>query len=357
MTGLLRGSFQVRFHGNDGTFEIVSKFLEAGYSSAASRRHVRVDFLLQARRLSQLDGAVISFDAGDALMDNLEFVDTHVHFYDLQHPELVYQHWQPGVPHPVMGWKLQKLAERNYIAEDYIAETLNANVVKAVHVQAAIGSPDPVTETEWLQEAADRTGFPHGIVAHADLRDPGIEGVLERHCESPNMRGIRDFSYGDYLVEPDYHRGFALLEKFNLVSSMPVKWTDMENLRVLANKFPNVMIVVDHTGTPEERTDEYFEKWKSGVATAASCDNIRWKISGLGMGDNNWTVDSIRRYVLTSIETVGVDRCFFATNWPVDWLWSTYDKVVDAYKEIISGFSRDEQAALFSKTAEELYRI
>ena len=34
------------------------------------------------------------------------------------------------------------------------------------------------------------------------------------------MRGIRDFSYGDYLVEPDYHRGFALLEKYNLVSSM-----------------------------------------------------------------------------------------------------------------------------------------
>ena len=136
------------------------------------------------------------------------------------------------------------------------------------------------------------------------------------------MRGIRDFSYGDYLVEPDYHRGFALLEKFNLVSSMPVKWTDMENLRALANKFPNIMIVVDHTGTPEERTDEYFEKWKSGVATAASCDNIRWKISGLGMGDNNWTADSIRRYVLTSIETVGVDRCFFATNWPVDWIFS-----------------------------------
>ena len=63
-------------------------------------------------------------------MDKLDFVDTHVHFYDLQHPELVYEHWQPGVPHPVMGWKLQKLAERNYIAEDYIAETRNANVTR-----------------------------------------------------------------------------------------------------------------------------------------------------------------------------------------------------------------------------------
>ena len=290
-------------------------------------------------------------------MEKLEFVDTHVHYYDMQHPELIYGHWLPGVPHPTMGMKLQKLAHRNYLAEDYIAETRNANVVKAVHVQAAIDSPDPVTETEWLQEAADRTGFPHGIVAHADLRDPGIEGVLERHCESPNMRGIRDFSYGDYLVEPDYHRGFALFEKFNLVSSMPVKWTDMEKLRDLANKFPNIMIVVDHTGTPEERTDEYFEKWKSGVAIAASCDNIRWKISGLGMGDPDWTVDSIRRYVMTSIETMGVDRCFFGTNWPVDWIFSDYDKVVDAYTEIISGFSRDEQEMLFSKTAEGLYRI
>ena len=69
-------------------------------------------------------------------------------FYDMRHPELVYSHWQPGGPHPSLGWQVQKLAERNYFAEDYIAETRNANVVKAVHVQAAIGSPDPVTETE-----------------------------------------------------------------------------------------------------------------------------------------------------------------------------------------------------------------
>ena len=290
-------------------------------------------------------------------MDKLEFVDSHVHFYDMQHPELVYAHWQPGVPHPSLGWQIQKLAERSYFAEDYIAETRKANVVKAIHVQAAIGSPDPVTETEWLQEAAERTGYPHGIVAHADLRDSGVEAVLERHCESANMRGIRDFSYGDYLVEPDYHRGFALLEKYNLVSSMPVGWPEMEKLRALADKFPNIVIVVDHTGSPTERTDEYFEKWKCGMAVAASCENIRWKISGLGMGDNNWTVESIRRYVLTSIDTFGVDRCFFASNWPVDWLWSTYDELVDAYTETVSDFSRDEQTALFSKNAEELYRI
>ena len=290
-------------------------------------------------------------------MEKLEFVDTHVHFYDMQHPELVYGHWQPGVPHETLGEQIQRLAERNYLAEDYIAETRNANVTKAVHVQAAIGSPDPVAETEWLQAAADRTGFPHGIVAHADLRDPGVEAVLERHCQLPNMRGIRDFSYGDYLIEPDFHRGFALLEKYNLVSSIAAGWQDMAKLRELADTYPNIMIVVDHTGLPAERTDEYFEQWKGGMAVAATCGNIRWKISGLGMSDQSWTVDSIRRWVLTSIETFGVGRCIFATNWPVDWLWSTYDNQVGAYTEIISDFSRDERVALFSKNAEKLYRI
>ena len=171
------------------------------------------------------------------------------------------------------------------------------------------------------------------------------------------MRGIRDFSYGDYLVEPDFHRGFALLEKYNLVSSIAAGWQDMEKLRELADTYPNIMIVVDHTGLPAERTDEYFEQWKGGAAVAATCDNIRWKISGLGMSDQSWTVDSIRRWVLTSIETFGVGRCIFATNWPVDWLWSTYDKQIGAYTEIISDFSRDEQVALFSKNAERLYRI
>ena len=290
-------------------------------------------------------------------MAKLDFVDTHIHFYDMQHPELFYGHWQLGVPHPSLGMQIQKLAERNYIAEDYIAETRNANVTKAVHVQAAIGTKDPVKETEWLQEAADRTGFPHGIVAYADLRDPGVEGVLERHMEYPNMRGIRDSSSGDSLVAPDYHRGFALMERYNLVPSISVQWQDMEKLRDMAATFPNIVIVVNHAGSPRERSEEYFAKWQRGIAIAAEADNIRLKISGLGMSDNNWTVDSIRPYVLHCIETFGADRCFFGTNWPVDWLWSSYDAVVDAYTEIVADFSGEEQAAMFSKNAEAIYNI
>ena len=290
-------------------------------------------------------------------MAKLNFVDTHVHYYDMQHPDLVYEHWRPDVDHPFLGAQTRKLGERNFIAEDYISLTLSANVTKAVHVQAAIGSQDPVKETEWLQEAADRTGFPHGIVAHADLRDPFVEEVLARHRDYPNMRGVRDFSHGDYLVESSFHRGFALLEKYDLRASVSVQWQDMEKLRDLAGKFPNIRIVIDHTGFPVERTREYFNAWKQGMDIAAEPMNTICKISGLGMGDNNWTVGSIRPYVLHCIETFGVDRCIFGTNWPIDSLWSAYDAVVDAYAEIIVDFAEHEKVAMFSKNAEALYSI
>ena len=290
-------------------------------------------------------------------MDKPEFVDAHVHFYDMQHPELFYAHWQPDVVHPSLGTLPRRLSERNWLAEDFIEVSRASNVTKAVHVQAAIGSDDPVKETEWLQEAADRTGFPQAIVAYADLRDPDVEATLERHCEYENMGGIRDFSYGDYLVEPDFHRGYALMEKYNLVASIAAQWQDMEKLVALAAKYPNIPIVIDHAGVPEERTPEYFENWRRGMQTAASAENVICKISGLGMADHDWTVDSIRPYVLHCIEVFGVERSMFATNWPVDSLFSDYHTIVSAYDEITAGFSEGERRALFSGNTEALYGI
>ena len=93
------------------------------------------------------------------------------------------------------------------------------------------------------------------------------------------------------------------------------------------------------------------------MQTAAAAENIICKISGLGMADHNWTVDSIRPYVLHCIEAFGVKRSLFATNWPVDSLFSDYDTIVSAYDEITADFTSEERASLFSKNTETLYGI
>ncbi len=52
-----------------------------------------------------------------------------------------------------------------------------------------------------------------------------------------------------------------------------------------------------------------------------------------------------------------MDRVVFGTNWPVDRMFSSYPDLVNAYAKIISGFTRDEQLAMFSHNAEKLFRI
>ena len=255
------------------------------------------------------------------------FVDAHVHFYDMGHPELYYAHWQPDQDHPTLGPQTRKLGERNYLAEDFVKESSPHGMVKAVHVQAAIGSEDPVVETQWLQEAYIRTGVPNSIVGYVDLRSPDAERQIERHLEFENFKGIRDFSYGDYLVAEDFKRGFSLLGKYGLISSIATQWQNMEKLADLARTYSDTTIVLDHAGSPQERTPEYFEHWRSGMSLLVGAENIICKISGLGMTDQNWTTESIRPYVETCIDLFGPERSLFATNWPVDSLWSTYGEV------------------------------
>jgi predicted TIM-barrel fold metal-dependent hydrolase len=286
----------------------------------------------------------------------LPFVDTHVHYIDLKDPTLHYSWLQPDWLHPVLG-DIDGLKVLKYTAEHYVAETRFQNVTKCVHVQAALGIADPVVETRWLQEQADRTGFPHGIVAHCDLASADAEETIERHLQYANLRGIRDFGRGDYLVDPIWQKGYGLLAKHGLVFCWDPLPENLPKARALADLSPDVVFCIDHAGFPRRRDDEYFGMWKRGMDEAAGAPNTVVKISGLGMCDNRWTVDSLRPWVDACIEAFGVERSFFGTNWPVDRLYSSYGDVVDAYAEIISGYSEPEQEALFSGNAERIFRI
>jgi predicted TIM-barrel fold metal-dependent hydrolase len=289
-------------------------------------------------------------------MARLPFVDTHVHYNDLKDPSLHYSWLQPDWVHPILG-DIDPIKAQKYTAEHYIAETRFQNVTKCVHVQAALGIADPVDETRWLQEQADLTGFPHGIVAHCDLAAADAEETIERHMQYANMRGIRDFGRGDYLADDAWQKGLALLAKHDLVFCLDPLPENLPKVRALLDKVTDVVLCVDHAGFPRRRDDDYFQMWRRGMREVAGAPNAVVKISGLGMGDNTWTIDSIRPWVEECIDAFGIERSFFGTNWPVDRLYSSYGDVLDAYAQIISGYTEDEQEALFSKNAERVFSV
>jgi predicted TIM-barrel fold metal-dependent hydrolase len=287
------------------------------------------------------------------------FVDTHVHLWDLRRTDVRWQwlEWDYDEPHPLVG-DYEAIKAPRYDSAALRAESRGAGTVKVVHVQAAVGTADPVAETRWLEELARASGWPDGIVAHADLKSPQVERELERHAEaSDRLRGIRDFSSGDYLVDEAFRRGYAALERYRLVCDLDCQWQEMEKARDLARAVPGVTMVLDHAGYPQRRDDEYFRSWRTALARLAGAESAVVKISGLGMGDPAWTVDSIRPWVLACIESFGAERAFFGTNWPVDRLFSSYDHLVDAYRAIVGDFTAAEQEALLVRNAERVYRL
>ena len=289
-------------------------------------------------------------------MAEIPLVDTHFHLHDMKRPELRYSWLEPDSIHGFLG-NIDAIKAQHYWIEDYIAEIRFSNVPKAVHVQAALGIPDPVNETRWIQAFADKTGYPHGIVAECRLADPDAAAVLDRHMHYANVRGIRDFGNGRYLVDGSWRAGFKHLKRHKLVSCVDTRIQYFDDLIDLAAAFPDTMICVDHCAIPEARDDEYLKRWSAAMRALAKADNVVMKISGLGMMDRLWTIESLRPWVLGSIEAFGVDRVVFGTNWPVDRMFSSYPDLVNAYAKIISGFTGDEQLAMFSRNAEKLFRI
>jgi len=296
----------------------------------------------------------------------MRIVDVHHHLWDL---EAHHYPWLANpAPHP--AGSLEPI-RRSYRLEDFLHDARNQELVKSVHLQAAMA--DPVAETTWLQGLADdpaSRGFPHAIIAYADLADPSVETTLERHCAHRNVRGIRFMvnfiegeplycmtDRGDWLRHPQWRKGYALLEKFGLSFDLQVYGHQMAEAAELAAAHPGIPVMLNHAGLPHKRDPDTIERWRAGMRTLAAVPHIAAKISGLGMFDHRWTAESIRAFVLDTIEIFGVERCMFASNFPVDKLSSDYDAIWKAFDRITADFSAPERQALFHDNAIRHYRL
>jgi predicted TIM-barrel fold metal-dependent hydrolase len=269
----------------------------------------------------------------------LEVIDTHVHFIDQTDPRLRFSWLEPEFVHPRLG-DIGDMKHLVWKPEGLRAEARFTGLTKVVNVQAALDVADPVDETAWLQEHADRTGWPNGIVAYVDLAAADAEAQLDRHMAYANLRGIRDFGRlpdGGFFADPAWRRGAALLASRDLVLDIDVQAPDMAKARAAADALGDVPFVLEHAAVPMDRSEAFFATWAAALDELAGAPNAYCKVSGLGMGDPAWTVDSLRPWVERCLEAFGVERCLFGTNWPVDRLYSGY--------------------RFFVGTAEQLYRI
>ena len=297
------------------------------------------------------------------------FIDTHHHLWDLTNNS--YPWLDDGIDHFVGDYeKIRK----NYLIKDFFNSVGDLPIKKSVHVQAEWDpSSDPSNETKWLQGIAndeDSKGMPNAIIGFANFRLKNIDEVLNRHSRFPNWRGIRqmlnwddirpNFRFAEsanLISDHKWRKGFKLLEKYDASFDLQIWPWQLEESLNLASKFPNIFIILNHTGMPIDSSEMGINLWKKGLKILAKADNVAVKISALGMMNKNWTTSSIRPFVMDTIEVFGDKRCMFASNFPVDSLFSDYKTLWDSYDYITRDFTQTERSKLIMLNAERIYRI
>lgn len=298
----------------------------------------------------------------------MRVVDPHMHlcnFGAIRYP------WLEN-PRPDCFLSPYDALARTYELADFLLNAGDIEVVKIVHIENSPAPEDRINESRWLQSIGDRPGSGgrlNGIVAAADLSATEIERTLKAHSEFPGVRGVRqilnvhenpfyDYVGRPYMREPAWHAGFELLEKFGFSFDLHIYPSQMREASELAAKNPGTTLILNHTGLFVDRnTLAGWRTWRDGISALAANPNVMVKISGMGMLDHHWTVESIRPYVLETIDRFGVDRCMFASNFPVDSLFGSYPNLWRAYDACVAGFRDTEKEKLFRANAERIYRI
>lgn len=285
------------------------------------------------------------------------FIDTHVHFWDHDVDGLHWPWLEPGFSHR-KNTDMATLDAPRYTAPEFLAEADGAGVGGIVHIQAIDGVEDYAVETAWLQGMSDRLGEPRAMIASCKVHERDTVDVLARHARHPRCVGVRDISTSKRLDADVASAALSDIADRHWSFEARRHHDDFAVFEEIATRWPDLTLVMSHGCLPLERTEADRRAWAESAKRLVSHQNIVCKISAVaGASDPDWTIESIRPWILGCIDVFGPDRCMFGTNWPVDRLFGSYVDVVAAYREVVVELSESDQDALLFGTAQRVYDI
>jgi L-fuconolactonase len=340
-------------------------------------------------------------------------IDAHVHFWDPRTtPRAVTPlgrlcFWNEALMRRV-GPHLFPPAVRDFVGQpDHVlcahlpdallAEQTGVDVRGVVHVQAgwhdkrALAGAD---ESRWLESLAHPSL--RGIVGQATLDSPHLEALLDAHRSvTRRLVGVRDMTAHDpdpgvmaysrpgRMQTAAFRQGLARLAQAGLALDA---WCYGPQLAALADALqeaPGTRVVLCHLGTPigvggpfaghggtaGARAD-ILARWKDDLARLAAMPQVHAKLSGLAMPVLGYgfharrtppsvgeLCDAFGPLVAHALAVFGAERCFFASNFPMDKVSASWSAIFEAFAALVASSDRSTRLGLFHDNAARFYRL
>ncbi|WP_445503890.1 amidohydrolase family protein [Microvirga sp. G4-2] len=270
-------------------------------------------------------------------------IDSHQHFWRVSRGDYFWM--SPDV----------EVLYRDYGPEDLQPLLARHDIDRTILVQAA----PSVAETEFMLEIAEAAPFVAGVVGWVEFSDPDAAQTIERLAADPLTVGFRpmvqDIPDDDWLLRPDLAVAFRTLVEQRLVFDALVLPRHLSRALVVADRYADLSIVIDHGAKPFIR-EGLLDPWRADMAALAARPNIVCKLSGLVTEARaDWSVDDLRPYVDHLLTVFGPERLLWGSDWPVVNLAGGYDRWREAALELLASLSDTEKAAILGGNAARTY--
>ena len=250
--------------------------------------------------------------------------------------------------------------DRTTTEDEVLPQLRRCGVDAVVLVQAA----DNAEDTALMLATAAEHPVVAGVVAWVPLDDPAAtEAALPALVADPLVVGIRTLVHEradpDFLRRPEVGESLSLVAaaglSYDVVAVLP---RHLEHVPWLAERHPDLRLVVDHLGTPPIGRQD-AEPWWGLVARAAEFPQVLAKVSGLYPGDDPtaWSTEAVRPFVERALQVFGAERLMYGGDWPVSVRAGGYERVWAGLQPLFAALSPAESAALLGGTAIRCYGL
>ena len=271
-------------------------------------------------------------------------VDAHQHFWDPARGDY--------------GW----LTPDNPIHRVYGTAELRPLLVQTgVDATILVQVAPTAAETDYMLAIADRAKFILGVVGWIDLEAADAADEIRRRAEQPLFLGVRpmlqDLPDPHWISQPSLTRALNAIAAEGLVFDALILPHQLGVIADLAQRHPQLSIVLDHAAKPSLGNAGAMAGWARGIERLAANANVTCKVSGLltelqpGAGEAD-----IKSAVAHLFDTFGPSRLIWGSDWPVLTLAGEYQAWFELAREAIAAKDPSAVRAVMGDNALRIYR-